>query len=87
MVHYNAFSKKPIDNIDDLIMGRSENRSYYWGLGIPFKIKSKYHFISYKGIGVREVVLQLGNYSLVWEQLLKVYPKVNEYTVQFHVCY
>ena len=67
-------------------MGRSENRSYYWGLGIPFKMKIKYHFLYYTGIGVREVVLQLGNYSLVWEQLLKVYPKVNEYTVQGVPC-
>jgi len=62
VVHFNSYTKLKIKNIDDLVMGKvGQTRRYYGGIDIS----------------VRDVVFHLGNYSLVWDQLISVYPRVN----------
>ena len=78
VVHYNSFAKSKFNNIDDLVMGRAgKTRRYYGEIGKLFISRAfKKHIFHFTDISVRDVVLHLGNYSLVWEQLLSVYPRV-----------
>ena len=43
------------------------------------------HKLFFTDISIRDVVLHLGNYSRVWEQLVSVYPRVNmiQTTIEF----
>ena len=83
VVHFNSYTKSKIKNIDDLVMGRAgKSRRYYGDIGKLCTLRAfKKHSLYFTDISIRDVVLHLGNYSLVWEQLLSVYPRVKTETL------
>ena len=78
VVHFNSHTNNKITNIDDLVMGKAgKSRRYYGGIGIKNMHLRERHKLIFTDISIRDVVLHLGNYSRVWEQLVSVYPRVN----------
>ena len=80
VVHFNSHSRYKYKNIDDLVLGKADERRYYGSIG---KFRKTFYLLRLSipsfcaDISVRDVVYQLSNYSLIWEQLTAVYPRVS----------
>lgn len=83
VVHFNSHSRYKYKNIDDLVLGKGAElrRRYYGSIGkYNRKILVQLRWSDPSlcaDISVRDVVYQLSNYSLIWEQLTAVYPRVS----------
>ena len=64
VVHMNINAKPKYKNIDDVVLGKEDVRNEH----------VQYH--PSHNVSVRQAVLQLSNYSLIWEEVTSVYPRV-----------
>ena len=64
VVHMNINAKHKYQNIDDVVLGKEDFRNEH----------VQYH--PSHNVSVREAVFHLSNYSLIWEEVTSVYPRV-----------
>lgn len=64
VVHMNINAKHKYQNIDDVVLGKEDLRNEH----------VQYH--PSHNVSVREAVFHLSNYSLIWEEVTSVYPRV-----------
>ena len=72
VVHMNINAKHKYQNIDDVVLGKEDLRNEH----------VQYH--PSHNVSVREAVFHLSNYSLIWEEVTSVYPKVRNIKNDFY---